>query len=228
VGQYSSAQVGQYSLSQPANEAGSLRAKVEDAQTVLTGAIAKANLTGGPLGQALEAMSVSLGAQLALHQANIGHSRDVTERLDVSVVDAIRRGEQALEARRTGIVEALAPELAKQTARSVRAWNRTVTLKIALSYGTFAVSLALGVDLAGYGSGWQAGHTSAMEASGALAGALHQAGPDAEAALVSMVRANNVAEAWVQCRRSATVGKEGRRVCVMPMWAEPEGQPVKG
>jgi hypothetical protein len=209
-------------------EAGSLRAKVEGAQTALARAIAKANLTGDPLGPALEALSDSLGAQLALHQANTGHFRDVTARLDVSVADAIRGGEQALDARRIAIVEALAPELAKQMARSVRAWNRTVTLKTALSYGAFAVSLALGVGLAGYGAGWQAGHTSTLQASGALAGALHQAGPDAEAALVGMVRANNVAEAWAQCRKSATIGKEGRPVCIMPMWAEPEGQPVKG
>lgn len=206
-------------------EAGSLQAKVEDAQTALALAIAKANLAGDPLGPALEAMSDSLGAQLALHQANTGHFRDVTARLDVSVADAIRGGEQALDARRIAIVEALAPALAKQTARSVRAWNRTVTLTTALSYGAFAVSLALGVGLAGYGAGWQSGHTSALEASGALAGALHQAGPDAEAALVSMVRANNVAEAWAQCLKTATSDKDGRRVCSMPMWADPEGQP---
>ena len=206
-------------------EAGSLRAKVEGAQTALALAIAKANLTGDPLGPALEAISDSLGAQLALHLANAGHFRDVTARLDLSAADAIRRGEQALDTKRIAIVEALAPALAKQTVRSVRSWNRTVTLKTALSYGAFAVSLALGVGLAGYGAGWQSGHTSALEASGALAGALHQAGPDAEAAFVSMVRANNVAEAWAQCRKSATIGKEGRRVCSMPMWADPEGQP---
>ena len=85
-------------------EAGSLRAKVEGAQTALAIAIAKANLTGDPLGPALEAMSDSLGAQLALHQANTGHFRDVTTRLDVSVADAIRGGEQALDARRIAIV----------------------------------------------------------------------------------------------------------------------------
>jgi hypothetical protein len=208
-----------------AGEAGSLRAKVEGAQTALGRAIAKANLTGDPLGQALEAISESLGAQLALHQANTGHFRDVTERLDLSVADAILRGEQALDARRIAIVEALAPELAKQTARSVRAWNRTVTLKTALSYGAFAVALAFGVGLAGYGAGWQTGHASALEAAGALAGALHQAGPDAETALVGMVRANNVAEAWAKCQNTATDDKDGRRVCSMPMWADPEGQP---
>ncbi len=211
-----------------AADAGSLQDKVEGAQTALARAIAKANLTGDPLGPALEAMSDTLGAQLALHQANTGHFRDVTDRLDVSVADAIQKGERALDAKRIAIVEALAPELAKQTERSVRAWNRTVTLKTAISYGAFAVVLAFGVGMAGYGAGWQAGHTSALDASGALAGALHQAGPDAEAALVGMVRANNMPEAWGQCRKSATLDQQGRRVCLMPMWVEPEGQPVRG
>ena len=209
-------------------EGGSVRDKVEGAQTALARALAKANLTGDPLGPALEAMSDSLGAQLALHQANTGHFRAVTERLDLSVADAILKGERALDVKRIAIVEALAPELAKQTARSVRAWNRTVTLKTAISYGAFAVALAFGVGMAGYGEGWKAGHTSALDASGALAGALRQAGPDSEAALVSMVRANNMPEAWAQCLKSATPDKQGRRVCLMPMWAEPEGQPVKG
>jgi hypothetical protein len=206
-------------------EAGLLRGKIESAQTALGRAIVKANLTGDPLGQALDAMSDSLGAQFALHQANTGHFRDVTERLDKSVADAIRRGEQALDTRRLAIVEALAPELARQTARSVRAWNRIVTLKTAVSCGALAVSLALGVSLAGYGAGWQAGHTSALEASGVLGGALHQGGPETEAALVGMVRANNLGEAWAQCQKTAAPDKDGRRVCSMPMWAGPQGQP---
>ncbi len=211
-----------------AGDARSLPDKVEGAQAALALALAKANLTGDPLGPALEAMSYSLGAQLALHEANTGHFRDVTARLDLSVAEAILKGEGALDAKRLAIVEALAPELAKQTARSVRAWNRTVTLKTAVSYGAFAVALAFGVGMAGYGVGWQAGHVTALAASGALAGALRQGGRDAEAALVSMVRANNMPDAWAQCRKSATPDKQGRRVCLMPMWAEPEGQPAKG
>ena len=102
---------------------------------------------------------------------------------------------------------------------------RAVTLKTALTFGGFAVALALGVSLAGYGAGWQAGHTSALSASGALAGAIHQAGPEAESALVSMVRANNLGEAWAACQKSAIADKDGRRVCAMPMWADPERQP---
>jgi hypothetical protein len=207
---------------------GSLQDKVETAQNALIRAIAKAHLSNDPLGQALEAMSESLGAQLALHQANTGHFRDVTARLDRSVTEAVLCGEQALNIKRIAIVEALAPELARQTARSVRAWNRTVTVKAALSYGAFAVSLAFGIGMAGYGAGWQAGHGSALDDARALTGALHQAGPDAESALASMVRANNMPAAWARCRNSASLDQQGRRVCVMPMWVEPAGQPVNG
>ena len=85
--------------------------------------------------------------------------------------------------------------------------------------------MAFGVGLAGYGAGWQAGHNSALATTGALAGAIHQAGPDAETALVGMVRANDLAEAWAKCQKTAAAGKDGRRVCAMPMWADPEGQP---
>jgi hypothetical protein len=209
-------------------QAGSLRSKVEDAQNAITRAIAKANLTGDPMAPALEAMAESLGAQLALHEANIGYFREVSRRLDNSVSGAVGRGEEALEAKRLTIIEALAPLLAQQTTQSVRAWNRIITLKTMLSYGTFAVAVAFGVGMAGYGVGWQAGHASALETSGALSGAIYHAGSNAENALVNMVRGNNLAEAWAKCQKSAVSDKNGRRVCMMPMWADPDGQPVKG
>jgi hypothetical protein len=123
------------------------------------------------------------------------------------------------------IAENLAPELTKLMTNTVRTWNRSVTLRTALCFGGVAVALALGVAMAGYGAGWQAGHMFAVGAAGTLAEAVHQAGPDAEIALVSMVRANNVAEAWAKCQKTAVTDKGGRRVCVMPMWADPESQP---
>ena len=95
----------------------------------------------------------------------------------------------------------------------------------ALNFGGVAVALALGVGLAGYGAGFEAGHISALATTGALAGAIHQAEPDAETALVAMVRANNIAEAWAKCQKTAVTDKGGRRVCAMPMWADPESQP---
>ncbi|HKM56205.1 MAG TPA: hypothetical protein VJY33_22545 [Isosphaeraceae bacterium] len=208
-----------------ASEAGALKGKVEGARSALAHAIAKANLTGDPLGPALEAMSESLGAQLALHEANAGHFRDASDRLDQQLAETIAQGELALETRRVAIVESLAPELAKLTMKNVRTWNWTATLKTGLTFGGVAVALALGVGLAGYGAGWQAGRNSAVSASGALAGAVHQAGPEAESALVNVVRANNLGEAWAKCQKSATTDKDGRRVCMMPMWADPQGQP---
>jgi hypothetical protein len=176
----------------------------------------------------IKALSASLRLQWRLHDQAVRYFHNASDRLDRQLADTIAQGEQALETRRIGIVESLTPALARLVAQSARTWNRSVTLRTALSFGGCAVALAFGVGLAGYGAGWQAGHTSALSAAGALAGALHQAGPDAEAALVGMVRANNLPDAWAQCRKSATLDSAGRRVCMMPMWADPISQPVKG
>jgi hypothetical protein len=173
----------------------------------------------------IRALSASLGLQWRLHDQAVGYFRDASDRLDRQLADTIAQGQQALETKRMAIAESLAPELTKLMTKTVRSWNRSVTLRTALSYGGVAVALALGVGLAGYGAGFQAGHISALAATGALAGAIHQAGPDAETALVSMVRANDVAEAWAKCQKTAVTDKGGRRVCAMPMWADPEGQP---
>ena len=198
---------------------------IERMQAEMERGIQLGGLKNDPTLPLIKALSASLGLQWRLHDQSVSYFRSASDRLDRQLADTIALGEQALETRRVGIVESLAPELARLMAKSVRTWNRSVTLKTALTFGGFAVALALGVGLAGYGAGWQAGHTSALSASGALTGAIHQAGPDAETALVGMVRANNVAEAWAKCQKTATVDKDGRRVCLMPMWADPEGQP---
>jgi hypothetical protein len=173
----------------------------------------------------IEVLSASLSVQWRLHDQAVSYFRNASERLDRQLVDTIAQGEQALETRRIGIVESLVPALVTLTTKNARTWRRVITLKSALSFGGVAVALALGVGMAGYGAGWQDGHGSALSASGALSGAVHQAGPDAENALVGMVRSNNVAEAWAKCQTTATVDKDGRRVCSMPMWAEPERPP---
>ncbi len=205
-----------------------LSSKVEGAQGALARSIAKANLTGDPLGPALQAMSESLGVLLALHQASASNFRDITDRLDQAVADAVLQGERALDARRISIVESLAPELAKLMTHMARTWRRTVTAKTALIFGGVAIALALGVGAAGYGAGWQAGEASALDAGNAWATAVRAGGAGAEAALVDMVRSNNLADAWAMCRKASVLDKSGRRVCNMPMWAEPESQPARG
>ena len=198
---------------------------IERMQAEMERGIQLGGLKNDPTLPLIKALSASLGLQWRLHDQAVGYFRSASDRLDRQLVDTIAQGEQALETRRIGIVESLAPELAKLTTQNLRTWNRSVTLKTALTFGGFAVALALGVGLAGYGAGWQAGHISALSAAGALAGAIHQAGFDAETALVGMVRANNVAEAWAKCQKTAMANTNGRRVCSMPMWADPEGQP---
>jgi hypothetical protein len=198
---------------------------IETMQAEMERSIQLGGLKNDPTLPLIKALSASLGLQWRLHEQAVSYFRSASDRLDRQLVDTIAQGEQALETRRIGVVERLAPELARLTTKNVRTWNRSVTLKTALTFGGVAVALALGVGLAGYGAGWQAGHTSALSAAGALVGAIHQAGPDAETGLVGMVRANNVAEAWAKCQKTATADQDGRRVCLMPMWADPEGQP---
>ena len=198
---------------------------IERMQAEMERGIQLGGLKNDPTLPLIKALSASLGLQWRLHDQAVGYFRDASDRLDRQLADTIAQGKQALETKRMAIAESLAPELTKLMTKSVRTWNRSVTIRTALNFGGVAVALALGVGLAGYGAGWQAGHSSSLATTGALAGAIHQAGPDAETALVGMVRANDVAEAWAKCQKTAVTDKGGRRVCAMPMWADPEGQP---
>jgi hypothetical protein len=210
----------------PVQDSADLGREIAQVQANMERGIQLAGLKNDPVLPLVRVLASSLSLQWRLHDQAVTYFRSASDRLDRQLVDTIAQGELALETRRIGIVESLVPELAKLTTKNLRAWKRSVTLKTALTFGGFAVALALGVGLAGYGAGWQAGHTIALGAAGALAGAIHQAGPDAETALVGMVRANNVAEAWAKCQKTAMPDKDGRRVCSMPMWADPEGQPT--
>jgi len=198
---------------------------IERMQAEMERGIQLGGLKNDPTLPLIKALSASLGLQWRLHDQAVGYFRDASDRLDRQLADTIAQGKQALETKRMAIAESLAPELTKLMTKSVRTWNRSVTIRTALNFGGVAVALALGVGLAGYGAGWQAGHSSSLATTGALAGAINQAGPDAETALVGMVRANDVAEAWAKCQKTAVTDKGGRRVCAMPMWADPEGQP---
>ncbi len=198
---------------------------IERMQAELDRGIQLAGLRNDPTLPLIRALSASLGLQWRLHDQAVRYFRSASDRLDRQLVDTIAQGQQALDTRRVAIVENLAPLLAKLTTQNVRTWNRSVTLKTALTFGGFAVALALGVGMAGYGAGWQAGHASALDTAGALAGAVLRAGPDAESALMGMMRANNLVEAWSRCQKTAVPDREGRRVCSMPMWADPGSQP---
>jgi len=196
-------------------------------QAEMERSIQLAGLRNDPTAPIIRTLTASLGLQWRLHNQAVRYFRDASDRLDQQLADTIRQGDAALQARRLGIVEGLMPELTRLIAAAVRTWNRSITVTTALTFGGFAVALAFGVGLAGYGAGWQAGHSAAQTATGALVDAIHQAAPGAETAMVDMVRANNVAEAWAKCQNTAATDKDGRRVCEMAMWVDPQGQPKR-
>ncbi len=187
-----------------------------------------AGLRNDPTWPLVKALSASLGVQWRLHHQSIHYFHDASERLDRQLADTITQAENALAARRFAIIESLVPILADLTVENAQTWRRTVTLKTTVSFGAVAVVLAVGVAIAGYGAGWQSGRVFAVEVSGDVAAALRDAGPRGAGALASMIRANNMAEAWARCKTLASVDKNGRRVCAMPMWLDPDGPPAGG
>jgi len=158
-------------LPDPLRDSADLGCDIERGQADMERAIQLAGLKNDPVLPLIRVLLSSLSLQWRLHDQAVSYFRSASDRLDRQLVDTIAQGERALETRRIGIVESLAPELVKLTTKNARTWTRSVTLKTALTFGGFAVAMALGVGLAGYGAGWQAGHTSALSASGALAGA---------------------------------------------------------
>jgi hypothetical protein len=187
-----------------------------------------AGLKNDPTWPLVKALSTSLGLQWRLHEQGVRYFHDASERLDRQFADTIAQAEQALETRRMAVIEGLVPILVDLTTKNARAWRRTVTLKTAFSFGAFAIVLAFGVGMAGYGAGWESGHVFAVEISGELATVVRNAGPAAENALAAMIHANDLAEAWARCQKMASTDKNGRRVCAMPMWVDPEGPPTGG
>jgi hypothetical protein len=188
-----------------------VRRQVEAARNALAHAVAKAGLTADPLGQALQALSLTLGAQLSLHEAAAAQ----VEHLDNTRAD-----------RQKAIVAAAAPHLAETVRQSVRSWNRAMharTVVIALS-GAVAGILVSGA--LGFAIGWQAGEAGGFAAKAVLASALDQIGPEERGALAQLARQNDLAEALSACRRNA-YAVDGRRACALPVWLDAASPPAR-
>jgi len=203
-----------------------VRTQVEGAQSAIATAIAKAGLAADPLGQALQALSISMGAQLSIHEAAVGHFSGVTARLDQAVVEAVERGEAGLNERREAIVASLAPHLATAVQRSVQSWNRVVSARAALATAGLAFVCMTAIGSISFGAGWKAGEASGLSDQGTLAGAIAQAGPEAAVALAQLVRDNNLPGVIADCRKNLYV-QDGRRACVIPVWLDPGKAPGK-
>jgi hypothetical protein len=93
---------------------------IERMQAEMERGIQLGGLKNDPTLPLVKALSASLGLQWRLHDQAVGYFRSASDRLDRQLVDTIAQGEQALETRRIGIVESLAPELAKLTTKNLR------------------------------------------------------------------------------------------------------------
>lgn len=203
-----------------------VRGQVEGAQSALAAAIAKAGLAADPLGQALHALSLSIGAQLSIHDAAMQHYSEMAARLDQAVVEAVQHGEIVLNERRETIIANLAPHLAEAVRHSVRSWNRVVSARTVLTAAGLAIACTITVGSLCFGAGWKAGEASGVSDKGTLAAAIAQAGPDAAIVLAQLVRNNNLPGVIADCRKNLYV-QDGRRACVIPVWLDPSRAPAK-
>jgi hypothetical protein len=203
-----------------------VKSEVERAQSALAVAIAKAGLAADPLGHALQALSLSIGAQLSLHEAATGRFTEMSGRLDQAVAEAVERGESALNERRQAIVASLVPELAEAVRRSVRSWNRVVTIRVALAAIGLAATCTIAAGAIAFAAGWRAGEATGLNDKATLAGAIAQAGPDTVATLGQIVRDNDLPGIVADCRKNSYMRDE-RRACVIPVWLDPAKAPAK-
>lgn len=181
-------------------EPASPAAAVHTAQERIAHAIRVGHLHGDPLCDALEAMSVSLGAQLALHEATVER---VTLPADPAALERL--------------------ECSAATGADRRAMDlaRAHNLRTLLVYGgalAGAVLLALGGNFAW---GRSSANGAVAQTERRLAAAFED-GPDAAAAWVGLMEQNDLRAALANCKGSSVYADSaGRKVCAMPLYIEP-------
>lgn len=204
--------------------AADIEATVEGARRALATAVAKANLMGDPLGPALDAMSLSLGAQLALHKAGTDHLTAVADGLDQAVSNSLAMADKELANKEAAIIGRLAPQLAAATEKSIR--DRLWSIKVravALIAGSTAV-----VILASFGTGYMTGNASgfaeARRIAAAIAAGAQRDGPAAATMWAALIENNDVQPSLASCTKNV-FQTNGRRACLMPIWLDPPPPP---
>jgi hypothetical protein len=188
------------------SETGPLAEKIEAAQYALARAIARANLTGDPLGQALEAMSESLGAQLALHQA-----AEATAEKQFAMV---RARVAAIAAETTSSISSA---IRADVVHELRAWTHRLDRSTAFKAALSLVAVALASGGAAYVAGRDAGRNKAVAVSTGLVAALATE-PQQAAQWLELVRSNNINSA---IRRCTPMKNASGHACLVPLWLSP-------
>lgn len=180
----------------PAAEPASLADVVHDARERLARAARVGEMRGDPLCDVLEAISVSLGAQLRLHEAGAERAA-----LPLDPAALVR------------LEGAAATGAAKRAAELARAHTRRTAL-------LYAGGALLCMALAGAG-GFFLGRTSVQHTERRIAAAF-QDGAEAAEGWAILMENNDLKHALDLCTGNrAYADQSGRKVCLVPLYVEP-------
>lgn len=191
---------------------------VAKAREALARAVELGGLKGDPLGAALDAISLSLGAQHAMHLAHARHYGDVAEELDRRGAELVERVRQPLDpGALVRLEKAAASGAARQAATLARAFALRTGLVAALAWGA---SVAGGIG-GGYQWGARDARAAVNETEHGLAEAF-RAGPQDAATWLALMRVNDIRAAVQACEHdSQWTDKAGRRACSLRVWLDP-------
>jgi hypothetical protein len=197
-----------------------LDAEIGRARAAISKAVIVGNLTADPVSKALEAMSLTLAAQLALHKSSTRHLRAVSDRLDTQVADALALAGTELRAKKADMIATLTPQLAGMVQEVVRGRLWTIKLR-AISICTAAIGLlVVALGAGGYRAGSRDGRQWAMQTASTMSAAIERDGPGADRLWTNLVANNDLVAEMVECRK--TTVQEGRRhACSLPVWLDP-------
>lgn len=191
---------------------------VTKAQAALARAVELGGLKGDPLGAALDAISLSLGAQHAMHLAHARHYGDVAEDLDRRGAELVERVRQPLD---PGALLRLEKAAASGAARQAASLAQSFALRVGLAAALVLCATAAASVGAGYW--WGAGDARAAinETEHGLTEAF-RAGPQDAATWLALMRVNDIRAAVQACEHdSLWTDEAGRRACSLRVWLDP-------
>lgn len=211
----------------PRRDSEELGRDIATMQAELDRVVQVAGLKGDPTLPLVKCLTSSLHLQWRLHDQSVRYFYDASDRLDRQYHETIqktalvlKRGEQALDTKQTGIVEQLAPRLVASVSNTVRQQVKFLKYR---TIGLYAGTLVLATAFCGsitYVAGINQGQYQGEQASETI----HKAtatGSDAAILWADLMNDNDAVSDIAACRKNISIGDDGRRYCSMPVWLDP-------
>jgi hypothetical protein len=191
---------------------------IRRAQAELERAVVEGGLTKDPLRLPLGAMAVTLGAMEKLFSATAARFQLTSEDLDRRLVAAFQQASQPVDPK---TMEQLRTAAARGASQEVLSLVRTHSLRMSLlAVAAFAGSVLI-ASIGGFWWGRWSAETNFHETEQTLAQAFRE-GPDAAAAWANLMMENDLPAALATCTGARVRLQEGRRVCAVPLWLDPQ------